>query len=92
MVYLQDKYAIRYIDILDHRCEAFKFYWSTATYSDTVAFWFKDYSTPQDAVNAAKLWLLRGELEHSPEEEPIVFNLASGLYVQPKPEMVKPGW
>ncbi len=91
MVYFEDKYAIRYIDIFEYRCEAFKFYWGTATYSDKVAFWYKDYATPQDAIKAARKWVLRGELEREPDEV-IFYALANGLYSEPSPELVKARW
>ena len=91
MVYLKDKYAIRYLDTFLYRCEVFKFYFATATYSDTVAFWYEDYATPEDAVRAAKRWLLQGELERTPPNESNV-RLASGLTEQPKPTLIKVGW
>ena len=90
----EDKYAWRYVHRYDHRVEAYKFYLGSCRYSDTMAFWYKDYASPEDAVIAAKLWCCRGELERLPDsmDEYTILNLAPDLYRQVDPSVVKRGW
>jgi len=88
---LSDKYAHRYIEELDHRCVAYKYFIGTATYSDKVAFWYVDFATRADAIQMAKNWLQRGELAVSVES--LMFDFAT--HVQPyryNPELEKRGW
>jgi len=87
-----DNYSIRYIEICEYRSEAFKYHLSSCQYSDRVAFWNKHYATPEDAIIAAKQWLLRGELSKEPATREGTYRLASGLFRQPSPELVAQGW
>ena len=87
-----DKYASRFVRQLKYRTIAFKFYEMSFKYSDTVAFWHEHYASPEDAVNAAKLWCFwHGEAEREPETQ-CTFRLADGLLRQPEPEIEKNGW
>ena len=88
---LSDKYAWRFVQELEHRCTAVKFYPATATYSDRVAFWYKNYASREDAISAAKIWLMRGELEKAPSK-PETYKLAAGTYIEPEPELEQRRW
>jgi hypothetical protein len=85
----KDKYAIRYVTPMQYRVTAFKFYQTSCRYSDTVAFYYEHYASQTDAIQAAKNWCLRGELE-SGEAEP--YNLALGVYVEPAPVVESQAW
>lgn len=91
---LVDKYAYRYVEELDHRCIAYKFHLGTATYSDTISFWYSDYATPEDAVKAAKVSLMWGELEKSldAEEEKYLTNINLAGNNHPLPQLESRGW
>ena len=86
----EDKYAIRYVEILDYRCVVFKFYQSSCTYSDTDAFWYEHYDSKEDGVIAAQRWIMRG-MEQFPEGE-FAYKLKDGIYIEPRPKAERRGW
>ena len=83
---LDDKYAMRFVEELDCRCTAVTFFLGTATFSDTVAFWYRDYASRSEAVRAAKAWLMRGALEKRMESEVMRAKIAR------EPEIEKRSW
>lgn len=88
---LCDQYAYRYVTEYDNRCEAFVYYLSSCQYSDTVAFWYKDYKTPADAIVAAQLWAMnRGILERS-SDGVFTYELADDVH-RTRYTTVKSGW
>jgi len=87
----KDRYAIRYVTPMKYRVVAFKFYQNSCRYSDTVAFYYEFYASRDDAIQAAKNWCLRGELERL-EDEAKPYNLALGVYSEPAPTVERPSW
>ena len=91
---LTDKYAHRFVEQLTHRCVAYKFFIGTATYSAKETYWYSDFVTSEDAVKAAKIRLMRGELEHSPDdkEEAYLTDINTNKLTFPLPEIEQRGW
>lgn len=88
---LEDKYSWRYVERLAHRCTVWQFYLGTATFSETRCHWYRDYASPDDAIKAAKRSVAeRGELERSVLLES--YQLADGLWIEPSPQVERPGW
>jgi len=92
---LSDKYAYRYVESLPNKVVAFRYYLRSFTFSRTVVFWHKNYASPEDALKAAKYWLIRyEELERAPsdEGEAYKYNLALNLFLEPSPETLREAW
>jgi len=85
----KDKYAIRFVRPLQYRVVAFKFYHTSCRYSDTVAFYYDNYASWSDAIQAARNWCLKGELERG-EASP--FSLAPGIHLEPDPIIEQHAW
>ncbi len=85
----EDKYAIRYVRPLRYRVTAFKFYKSSYGFSDTLAFYYEDYASWTDAIQAARNSCLRGELELG---EAAPYELALGVYLEPDPTVEIQSW
>jgi len=85
----EDKYAIRYVRPLKYRVVAFKYYKISCKFSDTVAFYYEHYASQDDAMQAAKNWCLRGELERG---EGMPYALAPGIDIEPKPVVEAQAW
>ena len=85
----EDKYAIRHVEPLQYRVVAFKYHKTSYRYSDTVAFYYEHYASWTDAIQAARNWCMRDELERG---ESAPYDLAPGLYRVPDPVIERRGW
>jgi len=89
---LEDKYAIRFVHPYDYRVEAFVYFNNSCTMSETIAYWYKDFASNNDAIIAAKVWALRNAHQLEDDVPYERYEYAPGIYREITPDRVKPSW